>query len=129
LTSTSTTLNLRAAMPLTYDEALSAAKAFLEANPFPYPEYRYPPPSAGQPIAEGWYFDFHLERVDAEPMQFPRDAFGAAPGYKVLAATGEVRVVGWEEYHQLNTTAEEEDLAARAKVIERARRKAREKKR
>jgi len=39
-------------------------------------------------------------------LRFPRDSFGGAPGYKVLAASGEVHVVGWEEFHRLNTTAE-----------------------
>jgi hypothetical protein len=93
--------NWKLRMSLTYDEALAAAKAFLDAKPFPYPEYRYVPTS-GWPIAEGWYFDFQVERVDGQPLQFPGDAFGGAPGYKVLQATGEVRVVGWEEFHQLN---------------------------
>ena len=92
-------------MPLTYDEALLVAKAFLDAKPLPYPEYRYVP-TTGRPITEGWYFDFGVERIDGQPMQFPRDAFGGAPGYKVLAANGEVREVGWEEFHRLNTAVE-----------------------
>jgi hypothetical protein len=91
-------------MPLTYDDALLAAKAFLEAEPFPYPEYRWVPTS-GRPIAEGWYFDFEVQRADGQPLRFPRDAFGGAPGYKVLAANGDVRVVGWEEFHRLNISA------------------------
>lgn len=91
-------------MPLTYDEALSAAKAFLDAEPFPYPEYRYAP-TTGRPIAGGWYFAFKVERIDGEPLQFPRDAFGGAPGYKVLAGNGEVQVVGWDELDKLDATA------------------------
>lgn len=91
-------------MPLTYDEALSAAKAFLAAEPFPYPEYRYVP-TTGRPIGEGWYFDFRVERVDGQPLQFPRDAFSGAPGYKVLATNSVVQVVGWEEFHRLNTAS------------------------
>ena len=91
-------------MPLTYDEALSTAKAFLAANPFPYPEYRYLP-TTGRPIADGWYFDFKFERLDGEPLQDKRDTFGGAPGYKVLAANGEVQVVGWKEFHRLDMTA------------------------
>src|SRR5688500_9039632 len=89
-------------MPLTYDQALSAAAAFLAANPFPYPQYRYVP-TAGRAIPGGWYFDFKFERLDGEPLRDERDAFGGAPGYKVLAAGGEVEVVGWEEFHRLNT--------------------------
>lgn len=63
-------------MPLTYDEALMAAKAFLNANPFPYPEYRYVP-TTGRAIADGWYFDFWVERIDGQPLE---GAFGGAPG-------------------------------------------------
>ena len=91
-------------MRLTYDEALSAAKAFLSANPCPLEAYRWVA-TTGRPIAEGWYFDFERERLDGEPMEVPRDAAGGAPGYKVLSATGEVRVVGWEEFHQLDAAA------------------------
>jgi hypothetical protein len=85
-------------MPLTYDQALLAAKEFLANNPFPYPEYRWVL-TVGRPIAEGWYFDFRFERVDDEP---PDDGFGGAPGYKVVAETGDVRVVGWAELQTLN---------------------------
>jgi hypothetical protein len=87
-------------MQLSYDEALAIATAYLAANPFPYPEYRYLPP-IGRPIAGGWYFDSRIERVDGEPMLYKRDAMGGAPGYKVLAANGEVHIVGWEEHHRL----------------------------
>ena len=93
-------------MPLTYEQAVSAAKAFLVTEPFPYPEYRYLP-TTGRAIKDGWYFNFRLERVDGQPLEFPRDAFGGAPGYKVLAASGEVQVVGWEEFRRFDLAAGE----------------------
>ncbi|HEX3356738.1 MAG TPA: hypothetical protein VHS31_07200 [Tepidisphaeraceae bacterium] len=92
-------------MPLTYPQALAAAKAFLDAKPFPHPQYRYVP-TTGKPIPDGWYFSFDFERIDGQPLEFPRDAFGGAPGYKVLAANGQVHIVGWDELDKLNPTAE-----------------------
>ncbi|MFL5331387.1 MAG: hypothetical protein ACJ8C4_21065 [Gemmataceae bacterium] len=92
-------------MSLTYDDAVSTARAFLDAERVPSPEYRYVL-TTGRPIAEGWYFDFKLERVDGDALRDPRDLFGGAPGYKVLAVNGEVQIVGWQEYHRLNMTKE-----------------------
>jgi len=83
-------------MALDYEQAVTVAKAFLAAEPFPYPEYRYAL-TIGQPTAGGWYFDYSIERIDGQPMS-EREAFGGAPGYLVPSDGSKVRVISWEEW-------------------------------
>jgi hypothetical protein len=83
-------------MALTYEQAVAAARAYLKATPFPYPEYRYVA-TIGRPAAEGWYFSFAIERVDGHALG-EQDAFGGAPGYLVSSDDGQVRVIDWKEW-------------------------------
>jgi hypothetical protein len=85
-------------MALTHEQAVAAARAYLEAHPFAHSAYRHVPTS-GTPVPGGWYFNFDFERVDGLPLG-DRDEFGGAPGYIVSAADGTVRVVGWAEYQE-----------------------------
>ena len=83
-------------MALTYDEAVAAAKAHLEAEPFPDPVYRWCSPT-GRAVAEGWYFDYSFERVDGKPCGTD-EGFAGAPGYVVSSRDGTLRVMGWKEW-------------------------------
>jgi hypothetical protein len=83
-------------MALIYEQAVAAARAYLEAEPFPDPAYRHVLTS-GTPVPEGWYFNFDFERVDGRPLG-EGDEFAGAPGYIVSANDGTVRVIGWAEY-------------------------------
>lgn len=85
-------------MAFTYEQAVVAARTYLEAAPFPDPAYRHVLTS-GTPVPGGWYFNFDFERVDGRPLG-EGDEFAGAPGYMVSATDGSVRVIGWGEYQK-----------------------------
>ncbi len=87
-------------MPLTYEEAVAAARGHLvflnSTDPSFYTVYRYVP-TEGVATDDGWFFSFKVERVDGQPLQYKRDARGGPPGFIVSAADGSVRAITWGE--------------------------------
>jgi hypothetical protein len=85
-------------MALTEEQAISAARAFVEANPIPDRAYRYTV-KKWHPVAEGWCFIFTYERADGRLLS-DDDDLGGAPGYIVASHNGQVRTIGWAEWGQ-----------------------------
>jgi hypothetical protein len=91
-------------MTFTQEQAVAAARAYLEAHPFGHPAYQHVLGSA-RPVPGGWYFNFDYQRMDGRPLG-EEDQIGGAPGYIVSATDGAVRVIGWKEYQELQLEAE-----------------------
>lgn len=95
-------------MPITYEEAVEAARghlAFLNTQyPSRYQVYRYVP-TKGVQTEHGWFFHFKSERLDGQPLQYKRDASSGPPGFIVSAADGSIRVIGWGEMGDWKTDA------------------------
>jgi hypothetical protein len=82
---------MRFAMAITFEQAATAARAYLEREPFPHPGYRWVLPP-GRPVPDGWYFDFTFERTDGQPLS-DADAMGGAPGFLVSATDGQIKTI------------------------------------
>lgn len=91
------------AMVTSHHLAITAAQAYLDANPFPDPSYRHVL-TQGRPVSDGWYFDFDYERVDGQPLG-EDDLFVGAPGFIVSSRDRSVRVIGRKEWHDRNLLA------------------------
>ena len=89
-------------MALTEEQAIAAARAYVEANPIPDRTYRYTV-TTWYVVADGWAFAFTYERTDGHPLS-DDDALAGAPGFFVSAENGHVRVIGIREWAQLSQT-------------------------
>jgi len=80
---------------ITYEQAMSIAQRHLDIVPLPSSDYQWRL-SEPKESEDGWTFDYVCACLkDIPPDQ--REGFGGAPAFFVSKATGEVRVLGWDE--------------------------------